>query len=116
VHYLGESTGGIFGEFFAARNPKRLHSLTIYASPLFLPKSAQDMLAVGYGTPQKAFRALGPRSWGEAVIPVLKTDQGAPEGFMDWWLGQFTLPNTEGICAYTDMICREDFNAGRIMD
>lgn len=54
--------------------------------------------------------------WGKAVVPVLKTDQGAPEGFMDWWLGQFEIPTTEGICAYTEIICQEKFNAGRIMD
>ncbi|KAL5326075.1 hypothetical protein ACEPPN_007213 [Leptodophora sp. 'Broadleaf-Isolate-01'] len=102
VQYLGESTGGIFGEFVAARNPERLHSLSICGSLLFPSKSAQDMLAVGYATPEKAIRALESRGRGEVVIPVLKTDQGAPEGFMDWWLEKFTIPSTEGICAYTE--------------
>ncbi|KAH6717717.1 Alpha/Beta hydrolase protein [Leptodontidium sp. MPI-SDFR-AT-0119] len=103
VQYLGESTGGIFGEFVAARNPERLHSLSICGSLLFPSKSAQDMLAVGYATPEKAIRALESRGRGEVVIPVLKTDQGAPEGFMDWWLEKFTIPSTEGICAYTEL-------------
>jgi pimeloyl-ACP methyl ester carboxylesterase len=73
------------------------------------------MLAVGYATPEKAISALGVPGWGKAVVPVLKTDQGAPPGFMDWWIGQFEIPTVEGICAYTEIICREDFNSGRIM-
>jgi pimeloyl-ACP methyl ester carboxylesterase len=46
VHYLGESTGGVWGELRAAKYPKRLLSITVCSSPLYIPEAAQDMLRV----------------------------------------------------------------------
>ena len=42
VHYVGESSGGLFGMAFAAKHPDRLKSLTLCASPTTLPKETID--------------------------------------------------------------------------
>jgi len=36
VHFLGESTGGIFGMALAAKFPHRVQSLTVCATPMYL--------------------------------------------------------------------------------
>jgi pimeloyl-ACP methyl ester carboxylesterase len=48
VHFIGESTSGILGYILATRYPDRLHSLTIYSSPTFLPPAAQKLFAFGH--------------------------------------------------------------------
>lgn len=118
VHYIGESTGGIFGDFLAARNPERLLSLTIIGSPLAFGKAGQDLLSFGHSQIQEAIRGMGMRSWGEACFKVLQTGvgKGYPDEFKKWWLDQFSIPAEDDICAYADVICREDFDANLVID
>jgi pimeloyl-ACP methyl ester carboxylesterase len=88
VHYLGESTGGIWGEFLAAKHPERLLSLTICSSPLYMPKAAQDMLAFGHSSWAEACSTLGSRGWGEALAKAVGNDQYADRGLYERWLDQ----------------------------
>ncbi|KAK4496060.1 hypothetical protein PRZ48_012039 [Zasmidium cellare] len=118
VHYLGESTGGIFGDFLAARNPERLHSLTICGSPLAFGKAGQDLLSFGRSPITSAIRELGLRQWGDECFRVLGTGigKGLPDEFKVWWLEQFCIPSVEGVCAYAEVICRKDFDANLVID
>lgn len=118
VHYIGESTGGIFGDFLAARHPERLLSLTICGSPLAFGKAGQDLLSFGYSPIQETIRGMGMRPWGEACFKVLQTGagKGYPDGFKKWWLDQFSIPLEKGVSAYADIICREDFGVNLIID
>jgi pimeloyl-ACP methyl ester carboxylesterase len=116
VHYLGESTGGIFGEFLAARNPERLLSLTICSSPLYMPASAQKTLAFGHESWAEACRQLGSRGWGEAILNVLGQDKNPDKAFLDWWLQQVSVPSGEGLGDHAELLCDERFDARRIMD
>lgn len=115
VHYLGESTGGIFGEFLAARNPGRVASLAICSSPLYMPAEAQDMLAFGHASWAEACRVLGSRGWGEAVAKVLGTDQTSDRAFYGWWLDQISVSSGEGLGDHAELLCQEEFDARRIM-
>lgn len=115
VHYVGESTGGIWGEFLAARNPERLHSLTICSSPLYMPAAAQEMLAFGHSSWPDACREMGSRGWGEAVLKVLGADQNPDKDFIKWWLDQVAVPTGEGLGDHAVLLCDESFDARRIM-
>ncbi|KAF2480662.1 putative alpha/beta fold family hydrolase [Neohortaea acidophila] len=115
VHYLGESTGGIWGEFLAARNPERLHSLTICSSPLYMPSAAQDMLAFGHQSWPVACRQLGSRGWGEALIGVVGADQMPDKEFLGWWLNQIAVANGDGLGDHAELLCDPAFDARRIM-
>lgn len=118
VHVLGESTGGIFCEFLAARNPERVHSLTIISSPLVFGPSAQAMLQFGYPTIVDAIRGLGLRDWAEKVLDFIGTGsgEGASEEYGKWLLDQWAKPSAEGIIDYADIICNPTLDANRIMD
>jgi pimeloyl-ACP methyl ester carboxylesterase len=124
VHYLGESTGGIFGEFLAARNPERVHSLAICSSPLYMPAAAQTMLAFGKRSWPDACRELGSRGWGEAVLAVLNNANAESAGSQDeeakafekWWLDQVSIPSGEGLGDHAELLCAKEFDARRVME
>lgn len=115
MHYLGESTGGIWGEFLAARHPERLHSLTICASPLYMPQAAQDMLAFGHASWAEACRQMGSRGWGEALTKPIATDKDAPPGFTDWYLEQFSIASGQALGDHAELLCQKDFDSRTIM-
>ena len=116
VHYLGESTGGIWGEFLAARNPERLHSLAICSSPLYMPAAAQDMLAFGHESWPAACRELGSRGWGKELASVVGADQEPDQGWFEWWMNQIAVASGEGLGDHAELLCNEAFDARRIMD
>ena len=116
VHYLGESTGGIWGEFLAARHPERLHSLTICSSPPYMPAGAQEMLAFGHKSWADACRELGSRGWGEALAQAVGNDQYADPGFFKWWLDQVSVPSGEGLAEHAKLLCDSSFDARRVMN
>lgn len=116
VHYLGESTGGIWGEFLAARNPERLHSLTICSSPLYMPVAAQEMLAFGQPSWPEACRKLGSRGWGEALVSVVGADQMPDKAFLEWWLNEIAVASGEGLGDHAELLCDKSFDARRIME
>jgi pimeloyl-ACP methyl ester carboxylesterase len=61
VHFLGESTGGIFGQALAVKHADRLLSLTTCWTPMYLPPAAPDWLAFGHSSWPAACRELGAR-------------------------------------------------------
>lgn len=116
VHFLGESTGGIFGEFMAAHYPERLHSLTICASPLAFGPAGQALISAGYPSVVNTIHELGLKGFGEECAKVLNTGEGKPAGYRDWWFKQFTTATTQGVADYAEVIIRKDFDANLIMD
>lgn len=116
VHYLGESTGGIWGEFLAARNPERLLSLTICSSPLYMPAAAQELLAFGQKDWPTACRELGSRGWGECILKVLGGHQTDDKEFLAWWLDQVSVPSGNGLGDHAVLLCDGSFDARRIME
>jgi len=117
VHYLGESTGGIWGEFMAARYPERLHSLAICSSPPYMPKAAQEMLAFGHSSWAEACRELGSRGWGKALADAVGNEQYAGDrAFFDWWLDQMAVSSGEGLAEHANLLCEDSFDARRVMD
>lgn len=116
VHYLGESTGGIFGEFLAARNPERFHSLAICSSPLYMPDTAQKMLAFGHSSWPAACREMSSRGWGQAMADVTGTSSVPDQDFVEWWLDQVAVPSGKGLGDHAELLCDKSFDARRIMN
>lgn len=114
VHYLGESTAGIFAHLLAARNPDRLLSAATCGSPLTLDKAAQETPAFGYPDCPTSVRELGARGWGEKFIKLSGTDKSASEGFLSWWLEQFSIPETEGMAQYAEIVTNKEADARRV--
>ncbi|KAF2277564.1 putative alpha/beta fold family hydrolase [Westerdykella ornata] len=91
VHFLGESTGGMLGEMLAARNPERLHSLTICSTPTHLPEAALKLFAFDKKDWPTACRELGSRGWCEALSKIPGTIPISDPDYLPWYLDQISI-------------------------
>lgn len=102
VHWLGESTGGIWGEAMAVEHPERLLSLTTCSTPMNLPPEALKSLSFGYDSVPKSLRSLGSHGWAVEAAKLLKTDQISTE-YTKWWIEQVSLPSGEGLADHAEL-------------
>jgi pimeloyl-ACP methyl ester carboxylesterase len=108
VHFLGESTGGIFGEALAAKYPDRVLSLTVCSSPMFLPAEQQDMLAFGHSIWPAACRALGSKGWAVEASKLLGTDKHLDRYYVRWWIEQVAVADGKGLGDHAEMLSKID--------
>ena len=108
VHFLGESTGGMFGEALAVRHPDRLLSLTTCSTPMYLPPAAQEWLAFGHSSWPAACRELGSRGWALEGLKLLGTDQMADKAYLQWWIEQVAVASGDGLADHAELLARMD--------
>jgi len=108
VHFLGESTSGMVGEALAARHPERLHSLTICASPTYLPPPALNLFAFGHASWPTACRELGSRGWAEALAKIPGALSVPDERYVQWWIDQVAVADGEGLAGYAEFLSQMD--------
>jgi len=108
VHYLGESTGGIFGEAVAAKYPERLLSLTTCSTPMYLPAAAQEWLAFGHSSWPAAMREMGSRGWAVEGMKLLGTDQIDDKAFLEWWVDEIAIMSGEGLAQHAELLAKLD--------
>ena len=108
VHFLGESTGGIFGEALAVKYPDRLLSLTTCSTPMYLPKAAQEWLSFGHSSWPDALRQMGSRGWAGECIKLLGTDQIPDKNYLEWWVDQIAIMSGEGLAQHAELLTKLD--------
>lgn len=108
VHFLGESTGGILGEIFAARYPERLLSLTVCSTPTHLPPQALQLFAFGKKDWPTACRELGSRGWAEALSRIPGTIPVSDPQYLPWYLEQISISDGEGLGQYAEFLSTLD--------
>lgn len=108
VHFLGESTSGMIGEILAVKYPDRLHSLIICSSPTYLPPAATEMFAFGHEDWPTACRQLGARGWAEQLSKIPGTVSVPDPGYLQWWIDQISLSNSEGLAGYAQFLTTLD--------
>jgi len=108
VHFLGESTGGMLGEIFAAKHPERLLSLTVCSTPTHLPPSALKLFAFGRKDWPTACRELGSRGWAEALSRIPGTIPVDDRKYLPWYLDQIAISDGEGLAQYAEFLSTLD--------
>ncbi len=108
VHFLGESTGGILGEIFAAKYPERLLSLTVCSTPSYLPPQALQLFAFGRKDWPTACRELGSRGWAEALSRIPGTIPVSDAQYLPWYLEQIAVSDDEGLAQYAEFLSTLD--------
>jgi pimeloyl-ACP methyl ester carboxylesterase len=84
VHYLGESTGGVFGLALAARRPDLLSTLTTCSAPFQVPLGGTS--ASGYDDLPAAVRDLGTAGWVKTLIDSRVLSGGTSAEYEEWVL------------------------------
>lgn len=102
VHWLGESTGGIWGEAMAVEYPERLLSLTTCATPMNLPPEALTSLSFGYDSVPKSLRIMGSHGWAVEAAKLLKTDQISSD-YTKWWIEQVSMPSGDALADHAEL-------------
>jgi 3-oxoadipate enol-lactonase len=103
IHYCGESFGGILGMVLAAREPQRVRTLALVASPVY--QNANAAYSAGFPTREEALRTLGTRKWAEAIY-------GAPDFFppgtdprlREWYVGEIAKNDAEVLCGLYGLV------------
>lgn len=108
VHWLGESTGGIWGEAMAVHHPERLLSLTVCSSPMYLPPAALKSLSFGYDSWAESLRKLGSRGWAVEAAKLLKTDQVHDQMYTKWWVDQVAVPSGDALADHAELLEKID--------
>jgi len=108
VHFLGESTGGMLGEIFAAKHSDRLLSLTVCSTPTYLPPPALKLFAFARKDWPTACRELGSRGWAEALSRIPGTIPISDSEYLPWYLGQIAISDGEGLGQYAEFLSTLD--------
>ena len=108
VHFLGESTGGMFAEAMAVVHPDRLLSVTTCSTPMVLPEAAQQSIAYGHKTWPAAPREMGSRAYAEKAAETLGADQGPDNAYLKWWIDQVALNSAEGLAGHAELLSSMD--------
>ena len=66
AHYCGESSAGTLGMAFAAERPRRVRTLSVISSPVFMTEEDKQSALHGYPNRVEALRQMGGRGWLEA--------------------------------------------------
>ena len=97
VHYCGESFGGILGMVLAAREPARVRTLTLVASPVYQNESAA--FCAGFPTREEALRTLGTRKWAEAIYGAHGFfPPGTDDRLRAWYVDEIAKSDAEVLC------------------
>ena len=108
VHFLGESTGGMVGEAFAAKYPDRVASLMLCATPTHLPPEFFTLCSMGYDSWAEAVRKLGSRGWMEALSKEPGSIGQSDSEYTRWWLEQVGVNPSEGLALYAEWLSELD--------
>jgi pimeloyl-ACP methyl ester carboxylesterase len=103
VHFIGESTGGMLGIAFAAKYPRRLHSLITLSTPSHLPPNLFNILAVGLESWPYAIRTLGSEGWARELAKFPGSGLRAGEdqtAYLAWWISEIGKSPTYGLEQY----------------
>jgi 3-oxoadipate enol-lactonase len=88
VHWVGESSGGLIGFFFAAQHPERIASLVTCNSPGRIAKSIHQTYALDKSSSAEALRAYGTAEWCRRTLGYrLDVDNASPE-LQEWFVAE----------------------------
>ena len=103
VHYCGESFGGILGMVLAAREPQRVRTLTLVASPVY--QNANAAYAAGFPTREEALRTLGACKWAEAIYGASDFfPPGTDPRLREWYVGEIAKNDVEVLCGLYGLV------------
>ncbi|MBI2907657.1 MAG: alpha/beta hydrolase [Chloroflexi bacterium] len=94
VVYVGESSSGVLGLFFALGHPERLHALVLTSTPFRSPREELDKkFPVKEGSAEAAL-LKGVDSWSRQTIGQRIDVDLAPPQLVEWWISEMgkTVP------------------------
>ncbi|MCB1738997.1 MAG: alpha/beta hydrolase [Gammaproteobacteria bacterium] len=89
VHFCGESMGGILGLALAATHPRRVRTLTLVSTPVFIEQGMKERYALGHGSRVEAMRSLGIADWVDQTTRRTRLPADTEPELFDWYVKEF---------------------------
>jgi pimeloyl-ACP methyl ester carboxylesterase len=86
VHYVGESSSGLFGTLFALAHPERIASLTLCETPTRMTEQLTTTYAVGAPSTPDAMRELGMVEWCRRTLGYRIDLRHASPEMAEWYV------------------------------
>jgi 3-oxoadipate enol-lactonase len=87
VHWVGESSGGVFGLVFASTYPERVASLTLLNTPVQV-NLKRDTHAMGEGSTQQAILKYGVARWARETLSHALDVSAASSELQDFYVSE----------------------------
>lgn len=104
VHFCGESMGGILGVALAATHPRRLRTLTLVSTPVYISDRMKERNALGHESRVAAVKEMGIEAWVEATNRSMRFPPDTDPGLLDWYKKEFVSNRPEVQLAMTRLV------------
>jgi 3-oxoadipate enol-lactonase len=104
LHFCGESMGGMLGIALAALHPRRMRTLTLVSTPVYMSNEVKKTYAVGHGSRIEAFKTLGRDAWIDATNRSTRFPPDADPGLLSWYKQEFAKNRAEVQLAMADIV------------
>ena len=101
AHYCGEAFGGTLGMQIAAEHPRRIRTLNLLSSPVFLHEKVQSNYALGEASWFDALRKHGVKKWAEATATISRFPPQTDKGFLDWYSDALAETDPETLISFS---------------
>ncbi len=95
VHFCGESMGGILGIALAALHPRRVRTLTLVATPVYISDRMKEVYSMGHQSRVDAMKEMGREAWLKATNRSTRFPPGTEPGLLEWYENEFARSNPE---------------------
>jgi 3-oxoadipate enol-lactonase len=95
VHFCGESMGGILGIALAATHPRRVRTLTLVSTPVFISGGTKQTYALGHKSETDAMKEMGMQAWVAATNRTTRFPPEADPGLLTWYEQEFARNRPE---------------------
>ena len=99
AHYCGESLGGILGMLYAAERPRRVRTLNLVSTPVFLDQDFQNRSCFGYPSWEEALRTMGSLGYAQAKNQGDRFASDTDPGLAQWFAEQQGQSDVEVLIA-----------------
>lgn len=106
VHYCGESLGGIIGQIFAAERPRRVRTLSIVSSPVYLNPDFMERSKFGFASWEEAMRKLGAKGYAREKNKGDRFSSDTDPGLMQWFADEQGSSDVEVMIAVQRGVAR----------
>jgi 3-oxoadipate enol-lactonase len=104
VHFCGESMGGILGLAFAAMHPKRVRTLTLVSTPVYISDRMKETYSMGHKSRMDAMKEMGRDAWLKATNRSTRFPPESDPGLLDWYEAEFAKSSADVQLAYATLV------------
>lgn len=104
VHFCGESMGGILGLAFAAMHPKRVRTLTLVSTPVYISDKMKETYSMGHKSRVDAMKEMGRDAWLKATNRSTRFPPESDPGLLDWYEAEFARSSADVQLAYAKLV------------